>query len=136
MRLSGRIAGAVPPQIPRKFSDREGSAAPCSLRNFFTSAPLDALAYDDHARLASRRFVCTPRALSLRNYGGTTLAVPAAMLASAPTVGPIERFMAAGFSSAVLLPARTSTVQDVVSVLESFKATAFGNAKLMTTAAN
>jgi biopolymer transport protein ExbD len=48
----------------------------------------------------------------------------------------IERFMAAGFSNAVLLPSRTSTVQDVVSVLESFEATAFGNAKLMTTAAN
>ena len=48
----------------------------------------------------------------------------------------IERFMAAGFSSAVLLPARTSTVQDVVSVLETFESTSFGTAKLMTTAAN
>ena len=44
----------------------------------------------------------------------------------------IERFIAAGFSSAVVLPARTSTVQDVVTVLEAFQATAFGDTKLMT----
>lgn len=44
----------------------------------------------------------------------------------------IERFKAAGFSSAVVLPARTSTVQDVVSVLEAFQTTAFGDTRLMT----
>jgi biopolymer transport protein ExbD len=44
----------------------------------------------------------------------------------------LERFKAAGFASAVVLPARTSTVQDVVSVLEAFQATAFGDTKLMT----
>jgi hypothetical protein len=45
----------------------------------------------------------------------------------------LERFKAVGFASAVVLPARTSTVQDVVSVLEAFQASAFGDTKLMTT---
>lgn len=43
----------------------------------------------------------------------------------------IARFKAAGFISAVVLPARAATVQDVVSVLEAFQAIAFGDTRLM-----
>lgn len=43
----------------------------------------------------------------------------------------IERFKAAGFSSAMVLTTQLATVQDVVSVLEVFESSNFGDMKLV-----
>lgn len=46
--------------------------------------------------------------------------------------GAIERYKAAGFARAVVLTTRAATVQDVVTVLETFEMTAFGDTQLLT----
>lgn len=43
----------------------------------------------------------------------------------------IERYKAAGYSSAMVLTTQAATVQDVVSVLEVFEGSAFGDMKLV-----